>query len=367
MRVLLTADAVGGVWTYTVDLARALAARDVETVIALLGPAPSDGARDQVRAIPGARLVETGHALDWLSDGPGPILTAGAALAELACDEHVDLVQLNMPSLGGAAPPPVPVVTVIHGCVPTWWQATCPGTALPADFEWIRELTGEGLRCADATVAPSAAYARAVADLYGLPDTPSVVHNGRAFAPAVSSGLHDCVFTAGRLWDRAKNVALLDRVAGRLVVPFHAAGPTVGPHGEAIALANLHPLGCLDEAGLARRLAARPVFVSAARFEPFGLAVLEAATAGCALVLSDMPVFRELWADAALFVAGEDEADWVEAIESVIGDAKLRARLGEAARRRAGRYTAEAMADGMLGVYARVAARHPAGEVRACG
>jgi hypothetical protein len=35
--------------------------------------------------------------------------------------------------------------------------------------------------------------------------------------------------------------------------------------------------------------------------EPFGLAVLEAAQAGCPLVLSDLPGFRELWDGAALF------------------------------------------------------------------
>lgn len=366
LRILLTTDAVGGVWQYTTDLARALAARHVETVIALLGPAPSVQQREQVLAIPGAKLVETGHSLDWLSDGPAPVLAAGAAVAELACDEHVDLLQLNMPSLGAAAPPPLPVVTVIHGCVPTWWQATCPGIALPGDFEWHRRLTGEGLRSSDAAVAPSVAYARAVADFYGLPSAPVAVHNGRTFPRSASSAMHDCVFTAGRLWDRAKNVALLDRVAARLAVPFHAAGPIIGPHGEAIALSHLHALGPLDAAGMVRQLACRPVFASAARFEPFGLAVLEAAMAGCALVLSDMPVFRELWTDAALFVAGEDEAAWAKAIETVIGDAELRADLGKAAQHRAARYTADAMAAAMLRIYTRVTERHPPGEVPAC-
>ncbi|WP_436811511.1 glycosyltransferase family 4 protein [Sphingomonas sp. DT-204] len=365
MRILLTADAVGGVWQYATDLARAFGSREVETVIALLGPPPSAAQRAEAAAIPGARLVETGRPLDWLSDGPAPILAAGAAIAELAGDEHVDLVQLNMPSLSAAAPPPVPVLAVAHGCIASWWQATCPGEPLPRAFHWHRSLTGEGLRAADMVAAPSAGYARMVARLYGLPRTPAVVHNGRAFAPLANGAMQDCVFTAGRLWDRAKNAALLDRVAGRLAVPFHAAGPVTGPHGEAIDLRHLHLLGSLDAAGMARQLACRPVFVSAARFEPFGLAVLEAAAAGSALVLSDMPVFRELWDGSAQFVAGEDEAAWTRAIESVIGDTRRRLRLGAAARERAARYTADAMVEAMAGLYARMVAHHSAGRVAA--
>ena len=60
-----------------------------------------------------------------------------------------------------------------------------------------------------------------------------------------------------------------------------AAGALRGPHGEtAPELAHLHALGSLHEAEIGRWLASRPVFVSAARYEPFGLGVLEAATAG---------------------------------------------------------------------------------------
>ena len=41
MKILMTADAVGGVWTYALDLAVGLAPRGVEVVLAVLGPAPS--------------------------------------------------------------------------------------------------------------------------------------------------------------------------------------------------------------------------------------------------------------------------------------------------------------------------------------
>ena len=41
LRVLLTADAVGGVWSYALDLACGLGVHGVETILALTGPAPS--------------------------------------------------------------------------------------------------------------------------------------------------------------------------------------------------------------------------------------------------------------------------------------------------------------------------------------
>jgi glycosyltransferase involved in cell wall biosynthesis len=263
------------------------------------------------------------------------------------------LLHHNMPTLAAAAPPPMPVVAVTHGCVSTWWQAAKPGQPLAPEYRWHRQLMSEGLRAADRLIAPTASYARMVARHYGLPRTPFVVHNGRT--PLVSrscDGPADRVLTVGRLWDRVKRTELLDRVASQLVVPFDAAGALIGPHGERTEIEGLHPLGELDGGQLGEHLAARPIFVSAASFEPFGLAVLEAAAAGCALVLSDIPSFRELWDGAALFVHGDDEEDYVGAIETLLSDASERGRLGAAAKERAARYTPEAMADAMLAIYA---------------
>jgi glycosyltransferase involved in cell wall biosynthesis len=153
------------------------------------------------------------------------------------------------------------------------------------------------------------------------------------------------------MWDPVKGASILDQVASDLAVPFYAAGAVTGPHGESCALEHLHSLGELDRKALSKQLAARPIFVSAASFEPFGLAVLEAAGAGCALVLSDIPTFRELWDDAALFAPVGDPAAYRNAINWLLSDPWLRFSLGEAAAARAERYTPEATAKGMTEIY----------------
>ena len=60
LHLLMTADAVGGVWTYALDLARACAARGVGTTLAVLGPSPDARAAAAARAIPRLELVDTG-------------------------------------------------------------------------------------------------------------------------------------------------------------------------------------------------------------------------------------------------------------------------------------------------------------------
>ena len=126
-------------------------------------------------------------------------------------------------------------------------------------------------------------------------------------------------------------------------------GRCAGPNGQRVALAHLHPLGVIDERTLAGCLSARPVFVSAARYEPFGLAVLEAALAGCPLVLADIPTFRELWDGAALFVDPGDATGFADAIERA-RRRSYRSRLtrGDLARRRAARFAPRRMAGGMV-------------------
>ncbi|HYZ32351.1 MAG TPA: glycosyltransferase, partial [Crenalkalicoccus sp.] len=133
-----------------------------------------------------------------------------------------------------------------------------------------------------------------------------------------------------------------------------AAGPLEGPNGARVAPRHVRPLGPLDEAGLALWLARGPVFVSVARYEPFGLAVLEAALAGCALVLSDTPGFRELWDGAAIFVAERDDVALATVLHALLQDRERRAACGAAAEARARRYGVEAMTAGMLAVYRQV-------------
>ena len=363
LRVLMTADAVGGVWQYATDCAGAIAREGVSVVLALLGPALSDDQRRSVAGLRGVTLVETGLPLDWLCDGPAPVLAAGEKIAALARAEGADLLHLNSPALAAAAPSGLPTIAVAHGCVSTWWQAARPGQPLAPEFKWHAGLMREGLHAADAVAAPTLAYARVVRRCYGLSRTPVAVHNGRLPLPATEM-VSTQVFTAGRLWDAVKRTLLLDEVAALLPVPFDAAGSLAAPHGETVRPAHLRTLGTLSGRQVAAHLAAQPVFVSAASFEPFGLAVLEAASAGCPLVLSDIPTFRELWDGAATFVEGNDPQHWADAIEAARGDPIERRRLRAAAAERAARYTPAAMGAATLRLYAdALAARGLAGRM----
>ena len=355
-RVLITADTVGGVWTYATDLARALATRGVQPVLVTMGPRPSDQQRQTVADI---KIIETDLPLDWLANSPAELVEAGGQLARIADRLRADIVQLNAPALAASAGFSQPVVAVAHSCVGTWWQAVRGGRIAP-DLSWRAELTAAGLRAADHSVAPSGAFATMLQHCYGLASAPTVVRNGRRARPIAPQPQQDAAFTAGRLWDEGKNLWVLDKAATLTRVPIRAAGPVVGPNASAITLQHLVLLGNLDDAGVAAQLAQRPLFLSSAVYEPFGLAVLEAAQAGCALILSDIPTFRELWDGAARFVYPHDAAGYARAVDELVADPDLRAQLGERARERSRDYTVDRMADQMLAMYRSLPAVAPA-------
>jgi glycosyltransferase involved in cell wall biosynthesis len=159
------------------------------------------------------------------------------------------------------------------------------------------------------------------------------------------------VFTAGRLWDEGKNIALLDRIAPALDAPLLAAGPLVAPHGAAAHYPHLRCLGSLSERDIAPWYAAAAIFAAPARYEPFGLAVLQAAQAGAALVLSDIPTFRELWGDAALLLSPDDPGAWRKALARLLELPERVRALGAAAQARAARYSVDTMVAGTLAIY----------------
>ncbi len=350
MRILVAAEASGSLWQYSLDLARGLSRLGAETIIAVLGPPPSDRQRAAAASVPGLELVDTGLELDRLAEDGALLRRAGAGIARLADACGADLVQLNMPALAAEAAFDLPIVAVQHSCVATWWEAV-HGTPLPDRFAWRTELAKAGLHSADIVVTPTAAFGECVRRHYDLTEPPRTVHTGRTPLAVPGSAQHDFVLTAGRLWDEAKNLTTLDAAAGGLGVPVHAAGPRRDPRGGEVMFDNIHPLGALDQEALARWLSARPVFVSAALYEPSGVAVLEAAAAGCPLVLADIPTFRELWDEVAVFVDPRDGRAFTRAISRLVGDDFERAVIGRAARERAARRTVDAMAAQMAFIY----------------
>lgn len=348
-RVLMTTDAVGGVWTYSLDLAEGLTRAGVAVTLVAMGPSPSRDQQAQADAIPGLAVIDTCLPLDWLATEHAEILEVGAAIRGLARGAGADLIHLNSPALAAGGGFSAPVVGVCHSCTATWWSAV-KDAPMPADFRWRAQALWQGMLACDSLVAPSAAFAELTARAYEVP-RPFVVHNGRRRADGGPDLREPMVFTSGRLWDEGKNVAVLDAAAAQIEAPLHAAGPLQGPDGGPARLRHAQALGKLPAHEVAAWLARAPIFASAALYEPFGLGVLEAAQAGCALVLSDIPTFRELWEGAALFAPADDSAAFAAAFRRLLAEPEEAEWLGRLAQVRATRYGVEEMVQGMLDIY----------------
>jgi glycosyltransferase involved in cell wall biosynthesis len=156
---------------------------------------------------------------------------------------------------------------------------------------------------------------------------------------------------AGRLWDAAKNLTVLDEIAGGLDWPVVIAGDATHPESGAARFATARLLGVLGPAEMAERLGGAAIFAAPARYEPFGLGILEAGASGCALVLGDIPSLRETWDGAALFVPPDNRPAWRSTLACLIADDARRAALGAAARERAAGLTRERMAARYAALY----------------
>ena len=85
-------------------------------------------------------------------------------------------------------------------------------------------------------------------------------------------------------------------------------------------------------------------------YEGFGIPVLQAFACLTPVVCSNRGALAEVAGDAALLVDPGDPEAWREAISTILGDTKLRARLAAAGRSRADRYSWTAAARAFLGV-----------------
>jgi glycosyltransferase involved in cell wall biosynthesis len=333
-RILMTTDTVGGVWTFTLELARQLSKSGIQVVMATLGGLPNPGQTAEAESIPDLCLLSSDFKLEWMENPWDDVDESGRWLLRLEQEYRPDLVHLN--SFGhGNLNWSCPVMLTAHSCVLSWWAAVRNEPA-PPTWNRYKATVARALQAADVVTCPTTAMASELINYGDFAHSRAVViPNGRDRTQFYRGPKEPFVITAGRLWDEAKNTAAVAKVAGTLPWPVYAAGGNNSPRGESLHFPGVHLLGHLPTAELAHWLARASIFALPARYDPFGLAAVEAGLSGCALVLGDIPSQHEVWGDAALFVSPDDNVALQSSIRSLIDKPNLLAEMSERSCRRA--------------------------------
>lgn len=361
MHVLVTADTLSGVWTYTRELVTGLVSRGARVTLVSLGEIPLPQQTSWMDNLHGLDYRPTAFRLDWMQEGELDVEDSSAYLTEVVKETKPDLLHLNQMCYG-SLPVAAPRVVVAHGDLITWWKAVHGhGPKESRWLRWYREVISRGLAKADAVVAPTAWMLDAIRACYIQPQRDAVIYNGRNpifFNPYVSKD--DSVLAVGRLWDAGKQVSLLTQYVHPMPVCIVGAdtpvqGPRVPIRADVkVATENtcVALKGPQTEAQLRTLYSHASIFAATSRYEPFGMTALEAALSRCALIANDIPTYREIWGDAALYFRANDAGSLAAMIRRLSSEPDLcRTYAGLAYQRARERFNAKRMLDDYLTLY----------------
>lgn len=356
MHILMTTDTVGGVWSYCVELARALGPRGVHVSLAAKGKLTADQVAS-AEALENVTLFVADYKLEWMEEPWHDVEEAGQWLLSLADDLQPDVIHLN-DYAHGSLPWNAPVLMVGHSCVVSWFHDV---RGQEPDSRWDRyqDEVRRGLLGADMVIAPTQHMLNSLNRHYGPLGRRAVVPNGCDASRFRAAEKEPFIFAAGRLWDEAKNVQKVAEAAPHL--SWHVRVASVpSPDGGAGSIdtnSGTEWLGRLTSQEMAEVYARAAVYTLPALYEPFGLTILEAALSGCALVLGDIPTLRENWNGAALFVPPRDGKQLVHSINAVCQEESLRRALARRAARRGSGLTSDRMAQSYYQSYCQLSQR----------
>jgi len=350
----MTADTIGGVWTYTMALCEALREYDAEVHLLTMGRRLNESQHGQLKALNNVFLYESNFKLEWMEDPWEDVAASNQWISSIYEKVVPDIMHFNN-YVEISKEWNCNVITVFHSCVHTWFRSVKRNNA-PENWERYRKLLTGALTSSDVVVFPSFSIRSLAEKVHGHIPQSQVIYNGASLPVLGNVEKQPFIMSAGRLWDEAKNMAFLCDVAGSLSWPLIIAGSNTSPDGKSFEADNVQCLGELPHDEVLSNMQQAGIFTSAAVYEPFGLAILEAAVSGCALVLNDIPIFRELWGDAAVYFDPDDKEAATTVLQLLIDDDALRLSLSEKARQKAVGFTASAMAENYMALYGKLMA-----------
>jgi glycogen(starch) synthase len=357
MHALITADTIGGVWTYVRELVTGLARRGVRVTLVSFGDVPTPQQTAWMDALDGVDYRPTAFRLEWMQESAEDIEISSEYLASITREVKPDVLHLNQYCYGNL-PVDVPRIVVAHSDVVSWWVAVHGEE--PPESEWIRwyrETVRRGLVGATTVVAPSQWMMNAIREHYIRPEHRAVIYNGRnrnLFNPRITKERY--ALSVGRLWDAGKQVSILKDIDSP--VPVYIAGATNHPDAafrgdvRAGGAGNVYFKDHQGETQLRNLYARAGIYLATSRYEPFGLAPVEAALSRCAIIANDIPSFREIWGDTVCYFRSNDPDSLRDSLERFCRDENERMHYANVAYERAReRFTADRMVDEYLELY----------------
>lgn len=353
MRILLTTETMGGVWTFTTELATELMQRGHAVALVSLGGQPSHEqqawcAAQNLAYGPSFQFTATNVPLEWTEKNEFVFTQGAGVLFHVARQFRPDLLHSNQFCFG-ALSLDIPKLVTAHSDVLSW-----AGACRPRGLEqsrWLRQyrsLVTQGLQSCDAVASPTRWMALELTRHYNDLPPSYLIRHGRSLDAPESRLRSVQAVTVGRLSDEAKNIEMLRAV--NAPIPIYVAGDrrcggsvTLRQMGRAILL------GALPQSSLLALLARSSIYIATSVYEPFGIAPLEAALCGCAVLANDIPSLREVWGDDALYFDGPRSLSML--LHQLNREER---RLAEARQRsfaRANELTAQRMADGYEALY----------------
>src|SRR5579862_259138 len=361
VHVLVTADTLSGAWTYTRELVTGLVTRGVRVTLVSFGEIPFPDQTTWMDHLHGLDYRPTAFRLEWMQEAEQDLPESTDFLVSLVEELRPDVLHLNQFCYGNL-PVDVPRVVMAHGDLITWTQAVHDRPPRPErSMHWYRRTVRDGLAGADAVIAPSAWMLDRISACYSRPERGEVIYPGRNpifFNPYVSKD--DCVLAVGRLVDASKQVFLLTQQPHPMPVCIVGAEQTVPvpriPIRADVKLStdqtSVAIRGPQTDAQLRALYSRAAIYAATSRYEPLGMPALEAAFSRCAIVANDIPSFREIWGDAALYFRTNDASSLAENIRLLNEDRVMRRGYAELAYTRAReRFTTKRMIDQYLDLY----------------
>lgn len=286
--------------------------------------------------------------------------------------DRLDLLEsFNLPLV---AAPDCPTILTIHDIRYTHPDIAQPRRAIN------RLILRRALRAADTVIAVSDTIAGEIRKFH--PAAPVVrIYNGIAPAPFVAANpphiaalrarlnlKADFVLAVGHFEPRKNYPVLVDafaRLAARgtaldLVIVGNGSGERAAVAAQIAALglaARVHLLSNVPDDDLRALYGMAALVVVPSLYEGFGIALLEAMAAHRPLVVSDIPVFRELLGPHGVFFSPYDADACATQMAALLGDPARAAAQVAAGDRRLGDFTFTRLAEQVGALHDRIAAR----------